>query len=219
VDQLMTKGEVRRGQLGVVVQQITTELAEALKLEDRKGVLVSDVQPGSAADRAGIRRGDVIVGINGETIDSTNELRNRIATLQPGSEVKVTIGRDGKRSEVTARLGEFQSETQASQRNRRDGSSGGDNLGISVQPLTPEIASQLGIATSTAGLVIRDMAPGSPAAEAGLRPGDVIIQANRKPVRSAAELQQAVEASGSDPVLLLINRGGRTVFVAVAQQR
>jgi len=213
-DQLIKRGKVHRGQLGVSIQPITQELASALGLKDTNGVLVSDVTPDSPAARAGVKRGDVIRKVDNEEVHNPNALRNKIALTEPGTEVTVTVLRDGKEQQLKVKLAELRAETTPSEREEnRGGPAEGARLGISVQPLTPDIARQLGLRGAVSGLVVSDVDPSGPAAEAGIQPGDVIVEANRQPVRSAADLQKALAKGGQS--VLLINRGGRTSFVTV----
>jgi Do/DeqQ family serine protease len=215
MEQLIKSGNVRRGQLGVTVQQVTSEIAQSLGLSEARGVIVNSVVPGSAAERAGIRRGDILVSINGEQIDSPNTLRNSIASKAPGTEVSLTILRDGREQEVRASLGELTANTSRPNPQQQDQGPTRGRLGVSVQPLTPDLASQLGLDSNTQGLVVTSVEPSSPAAESGIRQGDVIAEANRQPVRSVEELQAAVDQAGGRPLLLLINRRGQTAFIAV----
>ena len=219
MDQLVKSGKVRRGQLGVGIQEVTSDLAASLNLKDVRGVIVNLVSPGSAAEKAGIRRGDVIVAFNGTPVTDSNSLRNKVAGTQPGTQVNLTILREGREQQVSATLGELVAKTD---RGDEQSGQGGDStnsdtgkLGIGVEPLTPEIASQLELPSGTQGLVVRDVDPAGPAAEAGIRRGDVIEQVNNQPVRSAADLRAALQRSGSRPVLLLVNRRGTTLFVTI----
>jgi serine protease Do len=220
LDQLIKAGKVRRGQLGVVVQTVTSDLAAGLGLAETKGVIVSSVQQGSAADRAGLRQGDVITALNGAAINDSNSLRNSIASTQPGTEVTLTILRDGREQQVRATLGELVSTNKTDQPGGggRGGSEGG-KLGVRVEPLTPEMATRLGLGNDAQGLVIVAVDPSGPAADAGLREGDLIVSANRENVRTAADLVAAIQRAGERPLLLLVNRRGQTVFVAVRPRR
>jgi Do/DeqQ family serine protease len=212
MQQLIANGKVRRGQLGVTIQAITPELASAMDLKSTRGVLVADVQRGSPAERAGIRRGDIIVAVNGNAVESSNELRNRVSSMQPGTEVTLTRIREGDRADVKVRLGELNAAAAAGSQRRESPAQA--QLGIEVQPLTPEMARQLGI-EEAAGVVVRNVDPLGPAAEAGLRAGDVITQVNRRPVRSVAELREAAGDDASSDVLLLVKRRGATFFASV----
>jgi serine protease Do len=212
--QLEKGGKVRRGQLGVTIQPVTSDMAAALGLKEARGVLVSGVAPGSPAERAGIKTGDVILALNGQPVNDGNELRNRVAGNPPGTEVTLTIFRDGKEQQVKATLGEL---TPEAARNKQSGPDrgGGGQLGISVQPLTPEDAARLGLPQNTKGVLVQAIDPAGPAADAGIQPGDVIVEANRQSVRTPDELRSALRKSGSNPALLLINRGGQTIYVTV----
>jgi serine protease Do len=215
MDQLMSKGKVQRGMLGVTIQQITPDLAQGLGLPTNKGVLVSGVTPGGPADKAGIKQGDVILQLNGHDVNSSNDLRNTVAAMAPGSDVTLTILRNGSQQTVQAHLVELNE--QAARAAEENGSNGGEagKLGITVVPMTPAIAQQLGVPRNTPGVAIQTVDPNGPAAQAGLQQGDIIQQVNRQPVRSAADVQNALKNSGNRPVLLLVNHGGQTIFVAV----
>ncbi|MCB1025048.1 MAG: DegQ family serine endoprotease [Acidobacteria bacterium] len=220
MDQLIKNGKVHRGMLGVGIQDLNSDLAENFGVKDVNGVLVNSVKTGSAADRAGIKRGDVIVGVQGGSVSDGNELRNKVANSAPGSELSLTIMRNGSEQKVTAKLDEFVPEKTAfngtSPNGTNDDKSGaGEKLGLSLQPLTPEIASQLGLKNISGGLVIADVQSGSKAEDAGLQRGDVIMQINRQDVKTVSDAQAALLKSGDKPALLLINRQNQTVYVTV----
>jgi Do/DeqQ family serine protease len=218
--QLMEHGEVRRGQLGITIQPITPDLASAFDLKDTKGVLVSDVVPNSPAERAGLQRGDVITKVNGQPVETPNELRNRIATAGPGAEVSITAWRKGQEQQIKAKLGEFNAEQRRNRQSEPSAAPGGTSLGgLSLETLNGNTARQLGLENVTSGVLVRDVDSLSPAAEAGIQPGDVILQANRQPVADVPALQKIVRGSGDRPVLLLLNRQGRTFFVSVHLSR
>ena len=217
MDQLVKNGKVRRGQLGVTVERVTSDIAESLGMSEAKGVIVSSVKPGSAAERAGIRRGDIITAIDGSVVADTNAFRNKVAGLGPGAETTLTILRDNREQKIKATLGEFVAENAKTGEGNEGGSAGpaSGKLGVSVVPLTPEIAQQLKVPASTQGVVIEEIDPAGAAAEAGLARGDVIEEVNRQPVRSAADLKAAIDKSGNKPALLLINRAGTSAYVTV----
>jgi serine protease Do len=195
---------------------LTAELAAGLGLKEGTGVLVADVDPSGAAARAGIQRGDVIRKIDNEDVTNPNALRNKVAMTAPGTEVTLTIVRDGKEQQIKVRLGELRAanERGANPSEQEEGLQGtGARLGITVQPLTPDIARQLGLPRDATGLVVADVADGGPAAEAGMRPGDVIVQANRQAVKSTADLQKVLGRGG--PTVFLMNRQGRTFFLTL----
>lgn len=216
--QLIRAGRVRRGQLGISIQPVTSDIASSLGMKDVRGVLVSAVAPGSHADHAGIKPGDVIVAMNGHPTNNANELRNLIATAGPGAEVTFTILRNGTEQQVKATLGELtQQQSQKKEQALSEEQSGleGGQFGLRVEPLTPEDATQLGLPRDTKGVVVQAVDPTGPAAEAGIQPGDIIMEANRQPVRSIDDLRAALRKSGSRPALLLINRSGQTIYVTV----
>jgi serine protease Do len=218
MEQLVKTGKVRRGQLGVTVQTVTSDIAQSLELREIRGALVNSVSPGSAAERAGLRQGDVILGLNGQPVNDHNELRNRIAGTQPDTEVTLTVLRDGREQQLRARLGEYQPPAGEAAEGGRGGGQGGGptgRLGVTVRPLTPEIAQQLNLRAGTEGLVVGEVDPAGPAADADIRPGDVIEQVNRQPVRTADDMAAALQRAGARPVLLLVNRRGTTFFVTV----
>jgi Do/DeqQ family serine protease len=222
MDQLLKDGKVRRGMLGVNIQNITDEIAESLELKQRSGVLVSNVRQGSAADKAGVKRNDVITAINGEKIEDSNVLRNKIAGTLPGTEVKLTVMRDGKEVDLAVTLDEFDV---ASGNKPGQGENGGEDgpgaqnqsgkLGLSLEPLTEQTARRLGLGADVDGLVVTNVEQGGPAAEAGISQGDVILEINRKQVASVDDVRTALDNAGARPVLLLLSRRGQTVYLTV----
>ncbi|MDR3671874.1 MAG: DegQ family serine endoprotease [Holophaga sp.] len=212
----LTKGgKIARGLLGVGIQDLDKDLAKQFKLPDSNGALVTTVSPDSAAEKAGIQVGDVIIGLNGKAVDSSRELRNRIGSLAPGAKVKVELNRGGKTMSVTATIGEAAAEAAASEEGAESSPEQASKLGLSLQPLTPELAQRFGL-TEKSGLVIADVDQGSPAAQAGLQEGDLIVEVNRKRVSKLSELQKAVADSKKEgSVLLLVKRKTASLFVAL----
>ncbi|MFN2579256.1 MAG: DegQ family serine endoprotease [Pyrinomonadaceae bacterium] len=218
MDQLVKNGKVRRGQLGITVSRVTSDLATSLGMAEAKGVIVNSVRAGSGAERAGVRQGDVITAINDAPVSDSNAFRNRVASNAPGTDVTLTILRDNREQKIRATLGELSEETARAERQNEgapDSRTGGGKLGLSVEPLTPEIAQQLQLKPGTTGVVVDSVDPAGPAVEAGIQRGDVIQEVNRQPVRSTDDLRAAIEKSGTKPVLLLLNRRGETIFLAV----
>ncbi len=227
MDQLIKSGKVRRGQLGVIVQPVTSDIAQSLDLKDVRGVIVGTVVAGGAGERAGLKQGDVILALNDQPVNDSNQLRNRIAGTPPNTDVTLNILRDGREQQLKATLGEFKSPTERGDEQAGDGAGGGGNattgkLGIGVQPITPDVAQQLALPAGKQGVVVAEIDPAGPAADAGLQRGDVIEQVNRQPVRSSADVTAALNRSGTRPVLLLITRVFRgqttTLFLTVRPQ-
>jgi Do/DeqQ family serine protease len=215
MDQLVSGGRVQRGRLGVTIQGVTGDLAAGLGLDGARGALVSDVTPGSAAAKAGLRRGDVIVGYQGRAVTDTNALRNEIAGTRPGTTVKLEVLRDGRTLPMTASLDELAAA--ADDREDTEPAARG-TFGMTVQPVTPELARQLELPRTARGLVITDVDPSGAAAAAGLREGDLIEQINGREVATTSELRAALDAAGSKPAVLLVSRQGTTVFVPLRRQ-
>jgi serine protease Do len=219
MEQLLKDGKVHRGMLGIYIQNITEDTAKADGLQDTEGVLVSDVTSGSAAEKAGIKRYDIITAVNGEKIEDSNVFRNKVASTPPGTDIKLTVVRDGREQEITAKLDEFSDKaTQRSQNDQDEDQVAPEKesgkLGLSLQPITPQVARQLKLTTDN-GLVITDVDPTGPAAEAGLGRGDVILEINKKPVASVEDVQAALAKAGSNPILLLVSRQGRTIVLTI----
>lgn len=219
LDQLVKNGKVTRGHLGVTVQPVTEDIAASLRLNSAKGVIVNQVEAGSAAERAGLKRGDVILALNGNLVTDPNSFRNEIAGTPPGRTVTLRISRTGNEQELSLTLSELTPQQRPSgptnevePQSRTDD---GGKLGIAVQPLTPAIAQQLGISADVQGLVVLEVDPSGPAADAGVQRGDVIDQVDQQPVRSVVDLRRAIERAEKRPLLLLVNHRGTTIFVTV----
>lgn len=220
MEQLLKDGRVRRGMLGVNIQNVTDDLAKSLEIEQRSGVIVSNVRPGSAAEKAGIKRNDLIIAINGEKIEDSNVLRNKVAGSLPGSEIKVTVLRGGSQMDFTATLDEFDvGSDPAGPADRNETRPGAQKesgrLGLSLEPVTPQIARQLGLDGAQEGMVVTDVEEGGAASDAGIARGDLIIEINRKPVNSIGDVSSALEGTTDRPILLLVNRRGQTSYVTV----
>ena len=216
MDQLLKTGRVRRGMIGVNIQPVTADVAASLNLSVARGAIVSAVQPGGPGERAGIKRGDVITAVNGQQITDHNNLRNIVARTAPGTSVTVTLLREGREQSVQVTLAELPSSTAArTGEGGSEGSTAGDKFGLTLEPLTAETASRLGVSASEQGLVVSRVTPTGTAADAGIRQGDVIQEVNRQPVRTVAEFEAAVLRSGSRPALVLINRRGSPIYLTL----
>ncbi len=220
MDQLIQNGRVRRGMLGVNIQNITEDVAKSLELKDTKGVLVSNVRAGGSADKAGIKRGDIITAINGEKVEDGNVLRNKVAGTLPGTDIKLTVFRDGQEQEFVAKLDEFNTED-AKKENEQDENNPANptkpsgKLGLDLKPLTPDEAKRLQLPDGTSGLLVTDADPSGAAAEEGIMRGDVILEVNRQPVTTLDEMQSALDKSGDRPILLLVARRGQVSYLTV----
>ena len=190
-------------------------MAASLGLKDGGGVIVSSVAPGSAAERAGLKQGDVIQTFNVEAVKDINSLRNRVADSAPGSTATVTIVRDGSKRDITVKLDEAAADRSA-RRGENDATPEDKSaLGVSVAPLTPDLARRFNLPNTARGVIVQDVNPDSRAADAGILAGDLIEQVNREPVSSVEGLRAAVRRTSGKPVLLLVNREGRALFVTV----
>ncbi|HSB70270.1 MAG TPA: DegQ family serine endoprotease [Candidatus Methylomirabilis sp.] len=208
--QLEAKGHVTRGWLGVSIQPVTPDLAKALQLPKQEGALVAQVLPDSPAVKAGLRAGDVIVTYDGHAIAKAGDLPGLVAGTPIGQTATVQVLREGKPLTLTARIVELPEPQEAAEANPAR-----EPLGLAVQPLTPDLAMQLGV-PDRAGLVVAGVKDGSPAAEAGIQPGDVIVQIDRKPMRNMAEFRHALAAQKAGaPTLFLLHRKDSSLFVAI----
>ncbi|HET7832779.1 MAG TPA: Do family serine endopeptidase [Gallionella sp.] len=208
---LIKGGQITRGMIGVTIQAVTRELADQFHLSDTKGALISQVNKGSPADQAGLKSGDVIVRFNGKAVHDTGQLRNFVASSAPGTTATIVAIRNGKEETFTVTIGKMAAETMAAGKAAPGGGNRLAQLGLAVQTLTPDLASQYGVGEKR-GVLITDVEDGSLAAISGLQPGDVIVEADRKPVSSLAELQAAL-AKDKEQTLLLIKRKGGSIFV------
>jgi len=214
MDQIVTKGKVTRAYMGVTLQPVTPSLAKVFGLKDGKGVLIGEVSKDAPAARAGLKAGDVILAMNGDAITDVGSFRNRVAMTAPGSSVSLKIFRDNAARDVNVELGDMPTNYGS-----RDAAVGEEHTGsgaldgVSVQTLTPQLRQELNLRGRATGVVVTGVSNESPAAVAGLRKGDVIQEANHKPVASAQDLEAAVAGAGT--VLLRVNRNGSSVFIAV----
>jgi serine protease Do len=202
-DQIVATGGVKHARLGVAVQEVNQALADSFGLKQAAGALVAGVVPGSAAERAGIQPGDVITKYDGNAIGAASELSAAVGQANPGDKIKLEVLRKGDPREVTATLGSIQAEKSAK---ADDGMKGGGRLGLSVRPLTPEERKEANV---QGGLLVEEA--GGVAARAGMQPGDIVLMAGGKPVKSVEDLRAATAANGN--VALLVQRGEARVFV------
>jgi serine protease Do len=213
VPQLAEKGQVERGWLGVTAQPLTRDLAASLGVSRTEGALVSQVWEGSPAAAAGLRRGDVIVALDGRKIGRATDLSLLVAAAPVGKDIGVSVLREGKPVTLTARVARREQPATVSSAPQAEPGQRA-RLGVALEPVTPTMASQLGINGS--GLIVRQVQQGSPAAEAGLRPGDVIVEVNRQAVKSVEDLRRAMDLTQPGAsLLLLIQREGTASYLTV----
>ncbi|HIJ91342.1 MAG TPA: DegQ family serine endoprotease [Deltaproteobacteria bacterium] len=212
VDQLREHGSVVRGWLGVMIQPVTPELAAQFKMERPIGALVGEVSPGSPAEKAGIKPGDVIVEFNGKEITQMSMLPNLVAQTPVGSKAEVTLSRKGALKKLPVIIAKLKEEQVAA---TEAADSLDKRLGLGVQDLTPELATALGI-TDKHGVLVTGVEPNSPAAEAGLRKGDLILEFNQRPVRDVKSLLNEIKGlKAKATVSFFIKREGRTRFLGL----
>lgn len=204
-------GKVTRGWLGVMIQDITPELAESFDIKQTKGVLVGDVVQDGPAEKAGLKRGDVVVRFNGREVDGAHALSRMVAGTAPNTQVNVDIIRDGKEKQIQVTIGTMPEEGEESPAATQESA-----WGLTVQNLTPELAQRFGWDSSEKGVVISEVQPGSVASEARLRPGDLIKEVNRQKIQNLRDYNQAIEkVKKGESLLLLVKRGKNTFYVAL----
>jgi len=214
IPQLVSMGEVTRGYLGVSIQSVTPELANAMKLAEQQGALVAEVTPGSPAAEAGIHQGDIIVGFNGETVKDAHDLPAVVAKTPVGEKATLTLRRDGKTQKVPVTVGRLPSDKVARE---ESGQAGQTQWGLQLQDVTPQMARQHGL-TDASGVMVAGVQPGSPAERAGVQRGDLIREINRQPVQSMQEVRDTIaKAENQESLVLLVKRGQGSLFVAMAK--
>ncbi|MBI3092600.1 MAG: DegQ family serine endoprotease [Candidatus Tectomicrobia bacterium] len=213
LEDLREKGKVTRGWLGVYIQKVTPELAGEFKLEKPRGALVADVMQGGPAEKAGIKKGDIITDFNGKKIEEMEELPRFVAQTKPGTKVALKYIRDSKPQEANLEVGKLEEDVVAG----RAAPALSERLGMNVQDITSDIAESLGL-KETQGILVADVESGGAGEKAGMRRGDVILEVNRKSIKSVRDFEAELNAAkGKESVLMLVKRGDSTRFVAVKQ--
>ena len=218
LDQLLKTGKVHRGMLGVTIQGIDSDLAASLSLPSARGAIVTSVAAGGPAERAGIKRGDVITAINNHAVADNNAARNEIAKLAPGSSATVTLVRNGHEQNAQVTLAELPERPQSDADDSSEDTAtnnGNERFGLTLQPLTSETAQRYGLDADDSGLLVTRVDPSSNAAAAGIRQGDLIQEVNRQPVKTFAEFSGALRQSGSRPALVLIKRRNNVIYLTL----
>jgi serine protease Do len=223
VDQLRTTGKVTRGWLGVSIQPLGPDLRQALGLGDTEGALIADVIAKSPAEASGLKRGDVVIGMDGKPVTEPGQLSRTIATMPPGTTTKLRILRDGKERTLDVKVGKQPDDRVGAaepggNEDEEQGNVSAGGLGLQLDTLTDAARRQLGYGRDVVGALVTGVADGSPAEEAGMRPGDVILQIDRHDVDSARAAAAAL-AKASPPILLLVKRGESTVFLTLTPPR
>ncbi|HVN96929.1 MAG TPA: DegQ family serine endoprotease [Syntrophorhabdaceae bacterium] len=211
--QLKSKGKVARGWLGVVIQKVTPEIAKNFNLKESEGALVSDVMEKSPAEVAGIKRGDVIISFNGKRVKDSEMLPRLVGATEIGKKSTVGIIRDGKQMEIAIIVGELpEEELKASRKPEVE-----KDFGLIVQDITPDIAKHLNL-KDRKGVIVTDVTPGSPAADADIRSGDIIKEIARKPIRSIADFREILRSANiKEGLVMLIQRENSTFYTVVRE--
>lgn len=223
MDQILKKGKVTRGYMGILPQELTPEMAKAFGMPNGRGVAVAQVEPSSPAEKAGLKVGDVITAVNGTPVEDVNSFRLQIAGFAPGTTVHLKVARNGQNLDLPVTLGEFNLEAEANGRQQGPNLPGtgekGALRGVSVQGLNSDLRREMQLPEGTTGVVITDIDQDSPAAAAGLEQGDVIVQVNHKPVNTVADFNSAVrEGASRESTLLLVRNQQGTRFVVVSNK-
>jgi serine protease Do len=208
-DQLVTTGHVQHAKLGVTVQEVNQDFANSFNLATPEGALIASVERGGPGDKAGLKTGDVIRKVNGQTVVQSGDLPAALSVAKPGDKVNLDVWRDGKLITISAKLGSASDKVAAADAQDSGGADSSTKLGLALRPLEPMEKRQSGIAS---GLVIEDV--GGAAAEANVQPGDVLLSVNGKPVTSVEQVRDIVRKS-SKSVALLIQRGDDKIFIPV----
>jgi serine protease Do len=212
IPQLKANGKVTRGMLGVEVQNVTPELAQSFGMAEAKGALVAEVNAGSPAEKAGIKRGDIIAEFNGHPIAEMNDLPRLVADTAPGTKTSVKVLRDGKEKSFNVTVSELAEERQASE-GKEEGGGEQNSLGLLVKNITPELASHFHL-RDTKGVLVEGVEQGSAAAESGMQPGDIVLEINNEPISTVKEFETAVgRLKKENYARLLIKRQSRTLYL------
>ncbi|MFH1808615.1 MAG: DegQ family serine endoprotease [Pseudomonadota bacterium] len=215
-DSILTNGRVIRGWLGVAIQNLTDELAETMSLKKKAGVLVSDVVKGSPADKAGVARGDVVTQVDGIDTNDASQLRNLIAQKGKNVRTRLSVLRDGKPRSIDVMLGELPDDDGTPVASKPGETQGESGLfeGVTVRNLDGPTRKRANLPPEVKGVLVSEVSRTSPAAEYGLRPGDVIVEINRTPTPDVGSFKKAAAKQGKR-VLLLVYRDGSTIFLAI----
>jgi len=214
VEDLIKNGVVHHGYLGISMNDVTPDNASFFNLPDATGAIISQVTQDSPAGRAGLKAGDVLREIDGRKIANSSALQVAVSEMSPGKAIDLGILRNGKEQTINVTVGEFHGDNEVAENTGTDSSRGG-RLGVAVAPLTPDMRAQMNIPANVNGAAIESVRPASPADDAGLAPGDVILEVNRHPVRDPDSFVSQVHAApaGKDILLLVWSKGGASYRV------
>jgi serine protease Do len=209
---LVSKGTVTRGYLGVNIQNITDDLAKSLQLNNTSGALVSEVIQGSPAEKAGVRRGDVITVFNNQPVKGSHDLSSIVAGTPVGKQASLKVVREGKELTLPITVGKLESQEPKTTAEVEETSP--SKWGLQLQDLTADLARQLG-SKAQHGVVVAGVKPGSPAEDASIQRGDVILEVNRQPVKGVSDMKEKMEKSKGGSMLLLVQRQGNTMYIVL----
>lgn len=215
-EQLIQSGRIERGYLGVRLQDLTPSIAQAFGLRENKGAVAASVEPGSPAEKAGLKAGDVIIRVNGHPIDSARNLTRTVAGLKPGTTASLTIYRDGNTQDLTVTTGQREQE-QATQQGDTPAQDTGKRLGVALSPLTDAVRRERRLEPNVSGVLVQKVDPNSPAAEGGINAGDIIVSINNREVSKPSDVAEewGKAREKKKPVLLRVRREDQYMFVAV----
>jgi serine protease Do len=220
--QIIRTGSVHHGYLGIAMNDVTPENAQFFNLKNAEGAIISQVNPGSPAAAAGLKNGDVITQLNGNAVPNGGDLQLQVAQLTPGTPIKLGILRNGSPQDIRVTLGEYKKDAEVA---GNDGSAPGSaqnsgKLGLAMGELTPDIRQQFNVPASVRGAAVEQVRPGSPAEDAGLQPGDVIMEVNRHPATSADQIVSELHSVLNDKKILLLvwSNGGASYRVVAPSQ-
>jgi len=218
-DDIIKSGTVHHGYLGITMNDVTPDNSGFFSLPDATGAIVSQVTPDSPAERAGLKSGDVLRELDGKKIVNGSALQVAVSQVAPGNSIALGILRDGKPVKINVKVGEFHGDKEVAE-SGDSGTHSGGRLGLAVNDLTPQLREQLNVPGRVNGAAIESVRPASPAEEAGLAPGDIILEVNRHPVQSAEKFTAEVHSvpAGKDILLLVWSRGGTTFRVVHPEQ-
>ena len=212
--QLEKTGHVTRGFIGVEAQQVSATMARAMHVQADSGALIAGVQPDTPASHAGVQPGDVITAVNGQAVKNPRDLAVDVAAVQPGDEAKLDVQRNGEKKTISLKVSQLPNSEQVA--SNGNGSEQQEHVGLALAPLSPDLRNQLGVPDGTHGAVVREVQPDSPADQAGIEAGDVIVGVGDKQVNGPAQAADAIRGASKDhAVALRIIRNGQPIFVGV----